>query len=166
MARTLSWAGPFAVERWVQVTEVLRREDGLFDERPAPAQLSDNSITVLHVWGSLFFSGAYTLQERLPEVGDARRAVAILRLRGRSQIGSTFIQVLERYAQQLQANGGKLMLAGVSEHVVEQLAKTETFEAISENDIFPATDTLGRATLDAVAAAEQWLAEKATSEGQ
>jgi SulP family sulfate permease len=150
----------------IRVREVLRREDGLFDERPAPAQLSDNSITVLHVWGSLFFSGAYTLQEHLPEVGDAQRAVAILRLRGRSQIGSTFIQVLERYAQQLQANSGKLMLAGVSEHVMDQLDKTETFETIPREDIFPAEDTLGRATLDAMAAAERWLSEKTVSEGE
>ncbi|NIV30619.1 MAG: SulP family inorganic anion transporter, partial [Anaerolineae bacterium] len=35
----------------IKVKEVVRREDGLFDERPAPAQLSDGSITVLHVWG-------------------------------------------------------------------------------------------------------------------
>jgi SulP family sulfate permease len=126
--------------------------------------LSDSSITVLHVWGSLFFSGAYTLQERLPEVGDAQQAVVILRVRGRSQIGSTFIRVLERYAQQLQANGGKLMLAGVTEHVMEQLDKTETFETIPREDIFLAKDTLGRATLDAMVAAELWLAEKAASE--
>jgi SulP family sulfate permease len=149
----------------IEVREVLRREDGLFDERPAPTQLSDNSITILHVWGSLFFSGAHTLQDRLPEVGDAQQAVVILRLRGRSQIGSTFIQVLERYAQQLQANGGKLMLAGVSEHVMEQLAKTETFESIPQEDVFLATDTLGRATLDAMDAAEQWLAERTALEG-
>ena len=77
---------------------------------------------------------------------------------------STFIQVLERYAEQLQANGGKLMLAGVSEHVMEQLAKTETFETIPKEDIYLAKDTLGRATLDATAAAELWLAEKAASE--
>jgi SulP family sulfate permease len=128
--------------------------------------LSDGSITVLHVWGSLFFSGAYTLQQHLPEVGDAQQAVAILRLRGRSQIGSTFIQVLERYAQQLQANGGKLMLAGVTEHVMEQLAKTETFETIPKEDIYLAKDTLGRATLDATAAAEVWLADKNASEGE
>jgi SulP family sulfate permease len=150
----------------IEVREVQRREDGLFDEQPAPAQLNDESITILHVWGSLFFSGAYTLQDRLPEVGDAQRAVAILRLRGRSQIGSTFIQVLERYAQQLQANGGKLMLAGVSEHVMEQLVKTETFETIPQEDVFLAKDTLGRSTLDAMAAAELWLAEKTASEGK
>ena len=141
----------------IEIKEVVRQADGLFEERPAPAQLNSDAITVLHVWGHLFFSGAYTLQERLPEVGDAQRAVVILRLRGRSQIGSTFIQVLERYAEQLQANGGKLMLVGVAERVMEQLAITETFETIPEEDIFPATDTLGRSTLDARAAAEAWL---------
>ena len=111
-----------------------------------------------------FFSGAYTLQDRLPEVGNAQRAAVILRLRGRSQIGSTFVQVLERYAQQLQANCGKLMVAGGSEHVMEQLVKTETFETIPREDVFLAKDTLGRATLDAMAAAEQWLTEEAASE--
>ena len=141
----------------IEIKEVVRQADGLFKERPAPDQLKSDAITVLHVWGHLFFSGAYTLQERLPEVGDAQRPVVILRLRGRSQIGSTFIQVLERYAEQLQANGGKLMLVGVAERVMEQLAKTETFETIPEEDIFPATDTLGRSTLDAMAAAETWL---------
>jgi SulP family sulfate permease len=141
----------------IEIKEVVQQADGLFEERPAPAQLSSDTITVLHVWGHLFFSGAYTLQERLPEVGDAQRAVVILRLRGRSQICSTFIQVLERYAEQLQANGGKLMLVGVAERVMEQLAKTETFETIPEEDIFPATDALGRSTLEAMAAAEAWL---------
>jgi hypothetical protein len=67
--------------------------------------------------------------------------------------------VLERYAQQLQTNGGKLMLAGVGTHVLEQLRKTETTETIPEEDIFMATDTLGGATVKALAAAEKWLEE-------
>jgi SulP family sulfate permease len=143
----------------IEVKEVVRQADGAFQEKPAPETLRGNSITVLHVWGHLFFSGAYTLEERLPEVGEAQRAVVILRLRGRTQIGSTLIKVLERYAQQLQANGGKLMLAGVGEQVREQLRKTETFETIPEDDIFMATDTLGGATVKALAAAEKWLEE-------
>ncbi|MCP4357943.1 MAG: SulP family inorganic anion transporter [Chloroflexi bacterium] len=143
----------------IEVKEVMRQADGTFQEKPAPEQLSANSITTLQVWGHLFFSGAFTLDERLPEVGNAQRAVVILRMRGRSQIGSTLIKVLERYAQQLQANGGKLMLAGVGEHVLDQLRKTETFETIPEEDIFMATDTLGGATVEALAAAEKWLEE-------
>jgi hypothetical protein len=51
------------------------------------------------------------------------------------------------------------MLAGVGEHVIEQLRKTETTETILEEDIFMATDTLGGATVEALAAAEKWLEE-------
>ncbi len=143
----------------IEVKEVVHQTNGAFQEKPAPEKLSSNSITILHVWGHLFFSGAYTLEEYLPEVGEAQRAVVILRLRGRSQIGSTLIRVLERYSQQLQANGGKLMLAGVGEHVLDQLRKTETTETISEDDIFMATETLGGATVEALAVAEKWLEE-------
>jgi SulP family sulfate permease len=143
----------------IEVKEVVRQADGTFQEKPAPEKLAANSITTLQVWGHLFFSGAFTLEERLPEVGEAQRAVVILRLRGRSQIGSTLIKVLERYAQQLQTNGGKLMLAGVGDHVLDQLRKTETTETIPEEDIFMATDTLGGATIKALAAAEKWLEE-------
>ena len=90
---------------------------------------------------------------------DAKRAVVILRLHGRTQIRSTFIIVLERYAQKLQANGGKLILSGVSEKVKEQLDKTETTETIPEEDIFMATNKLGASTKAAIEAAEAWLAE-------
>lgn len=139
----------------IEVKEIIRQADGTFKERPAPERLAANSITILQVWGHLFFSGAYTLAERLPQVGDARRAVVILRLRGRTQIDSTMVRVLEQYAQQLQANGGKLILAGVGEHVLEQLRKTETAEMIAEDDIFIATDTLGGATIEALPAAKK-----------
>lgn len=141
----------------IEVKEVVRQADGTFKERPAPEKLTSNSVTILQVWGHLFFSGAYTMAERLPEVGEAQRAVVIFRLRGRTQIDSTMVRVLERYAQQLQANGGKLILAGLGERVLEQLRKTETTETIAEEDIFMATDTLGAATKEALAAAEKWL---------
>ena len=143
----------------ISVKQVTRREDGLFEEHPAPEKLPSNQVIVLHAWGHLFFSSAYMLQERLPEVEDAQRPVVILRLRGRSQIGSTFIQVLERYAKELRDNGGKLILSGVSERVLEQLDKTKTFESISREDIFLATDVLGESTVKAIKAAEKWLKE-------
>jgi hypothetical protein len=65
----------------------------------------------------------------------------------------------------LRANGGKLVLSGVSEHVLDQLVRTETFETIPREDVFLATDTLAGSTLEALAAARQWLAQGAPSEG-
>jgi len=139
--------------------ELAPTEDGGFETRPAPDQLSDNSITILYGIGNFFFAGARTLEEMLPRVQDAHHAVVILRLHGRSQIRSTMLLVLERYAKRLQANGGKLMLSGVTERINQQLDSTETTEIIPEDDIFLSSNKIGASTNAAFNAAKAWLAE-------
>jgi len=145
----------------VQVVELAPTEDGDFETKPLPAKLADNSVTVIYSWGTLFFAGARTMEELLPRAQETHRAVVILRLHGRTQIRSTFILVLEHYAQKLQANGGKIILSGVSEKVKEQLDKTETTDTIPEEDIFMATNKLGASTKAAIEAANLWLMKSA-----
>jgi hypothetical protein len=101
------------------------------------------------------------MEAMLPSAQGVYRAVVILRLHGRIQIRSTFILILERYAQKLQEKGGKLILSGVSAKVKEQLDKTETTEIIPEADIFMASSKLGASTHAALRAANAWLAESA-----
>ena len=144
----------------VQVVELVEKEAGVFEERPCPEKLSDNSITILYAWGALFFASARTIEDLLPDVSEAERAVVIFRMHGRARIGSTSIQVIERYAGRLQANGGKLMLSGVSQNVWDQLDRTETFETIPESDVFMADETLGNATRQASVEASEWLARE------
>jgi hypothetical protein len=67
---------------------------------------------------------------------------------------------MERYAAELRANGGRLMLSDVHEHVKAQLLRTETTEAIPEDSMFMATDMLGASTREALAAAQMWLEAK------
>jgi SulP family sulfate permease len=142
----------------VQVVELVEISDGVFEERPVPKELSDHKVTILSSWGALYFASARTIEDLLPDVGQAKRAVVIFRMHGRSRIGSTFIQIVERYAGRLQANGGKLMFSGVSQNVWDQLARTETFETIPESDIFMVEETMGGSTKKATAAATEWLA--------
>ncbi len=68
-----------------------------------PQQLSDNEITILQPVGSLFFAGTAELESLLPEVGEARHAVVILRLRVYDEVGSTFLRLVENYAAKLAA---------------------------------------------------------------
>ncbi len=96
------------------------------------------------------------MEDVLPKADQAKQAVVILRLHGRSHIGSTFIQIVERYAGCIQANDGKLMLSGVSQNVWDQLERTETFETIPESDVFLADETLGGSTKRAFLAAQTW----------
>jgi SulP family sulfate permease len=141
----------------IRVVELVPQADGVWIERPGPEKLSSQSVTLLDIYGSLHYAAAYTMEDLLPSPEEAGEAVVILRLRGRDEVSSTFIEVIERYAQQLQAKGSKLLLAGVDEHIKTQLDNTETTETIAEEDIFLATETLRESTNAALEAAKQWL---------
>jgi SulP family sulfate permease len=143
----------------VQLLQMKQREDGALIETEPPAKLEDDSITVLFHRGSGYFAAMRTIQENLPDPKDAQRAVVIFRMRNSAMIGSTFVLAAERYAAQLRANGGKLMMSGVTDKVREQLLVTETTDDIPAEDLFMATEVLGESTLAAMAAAQQWLDE-------
>jgi sulfate permease, SulP family len=133
------------------------------EERPAPPALAGEAVTVLMPYGDLFFAGAAELEGKLPAVGQARRPVVLLVLRGQHELGSTFLNVLGRYGRALHERGGKLMLVGVNDEVHSQLRRTGALAAIGPESVFKAGRLLGAALRDARAAAEAWLA--ATSAG-
>jgi SulP family sulfate permease len=151
LLNTIRQSNKVVVTRWVL------QPQGFPLEQPAPAHLPSHQLTVLHVYGSLFFAAARNMEEMLPAVGDATRAVVAINLRGKSEIGSTFVMVLQRYAQALQARRGKLMLVGLDPQVRDQLAKTGVLGLIGEENVFLATSQLGEALNRAVAAANTWL---------
>jgi len=132
-------------------------DDGRWREQPAPEELPSQSVTVLQFYGTTFFGAAYTLEKLLPSPQKAKQAVVVLRLRGHEGMASTFIGVLERYAERLQASGGKLVLSGVSESVWQRLLATETTESIPQEDVFLSDDFLGSSTRKALEAAALWI---------
>ncbi len=144
----------------VELLEVRLNEAAQLVERPAPEKLEDNSITVLFSRGTNYFAAMRTLQEHFPDAKEAQRAVVIFRMRNSAEIGSTFVLAAERYAQTLQANGGKLLMSGVSEKVKQQLVITETTETIAEEDLYMATPVIGESTRAALDAAQAWIAQE------
>ena len=143
----------------VVVTQWVLREQGFPLEQPPPARLPDRQLTVLQIYGSLFFAAAKSIEALLPAVGDATRAVVAINLRGETDIGSTFVTVLQRYSQELRSRQGRLMLVGVDPLVREQLAKTGALALIGDENVFVATPQLGEALNRAVAAAEAWMSQ-------
>ena len=126
-------------------------------EQPAPAAVPGRRLTLLQIYGSLFFAAAKNLEQMLPTVDDADRAVVALALRGNSEIGSTFVGVLRRYAESLHARDSKLMLVGVDAAAYDLFARTGLLQLIGEDNIFRATPQLGEAMNLAIAAAGTWL---------
>ena len=123
---------------------------------PAP-ELQSDRVAILDICGSLFYAGAKTLGQRLPAVRDTRRAVVVLRLRGHGDVGSTVLYVVDRYAEQIKAGGGKLLLAGVDPAVKDRLGKTGHLAKIGEENVFVATEVIWGSTQSAYDSAENWL---------
>ena len=148
----------------VRVERIVRQPDGTFVEAEVPAELPDEEIVALLPVGSLFFAGAAEFEEQLPEIGEAHRAVVIVGLRDRDEIGSTFVRIIERYAKQLDATGNKLMLAGMNERIMEQLEKTELMALLGKEDVFPAEAQYFAPLNKAITAAEKWIAVQPAGE--
>ena len=83
------------------VVELVPRDGGQFEERPAPATLTSQHVTVLDVYGSLLYAGSRTLQAHLPDPAGTQAPAVVLRLRGRTSLGATFIKVVSDYADRL-----------------------------------------------------------------
>jgi SulP family sulfate permease len=144
----------------VRVTQLIPNPDGSVNEKPAPAELASEAVTLLQLYGNMTFAGAETIEQFLPKAGSAVRPVVILRLRAQEGIGSSFITVLERYSQQIKGAGGILMVAGVNRKVKGQLDRTETTaELLGPENVFVATSSIGASTRAALAAGQRWLDE-------
>jgi SulP family sulfate permease len=141
----------------VRVVEVDIGDEGRARETTCPRSLSDATVTVLDVYGSLFFAAAPKLKESLPAVGAASCAIVVLRLRGRGTLHSATIELVRDYAGDLAAGGGRLYLAGVGPEMEEQLRRTGLMEVLGDDAVVPATDEAYSACEIAQRRARTWL---------
>jgi sulfate permease, SulP family len=134
----------------LRVVELYPLPGDLFGERPPPRHLEDDSVIVLDVYGSMFFAGAKTLQDLLPQVGLAHNVSVILRLRGRTTLGSTFLSVVSDYADRLQRNSGRLYLTGLDPAVLKVWESEALSKRLTGVLLYPATEVVGAGTHNAL----------------
>jgi SulP family sulfate permease len=144
----------------VRVTQVVTEDDGRLRETAAPPELSSDAVTVLDIYGSLFFAATPKIKMSLPAVGAARRPVVVLRLRGRGTLHSATISLIRDYAAECAASGGRLYLAGVGDEMREQLRRTGLVDLLGPDAVVEATDELYNACVTAQRRGESWLAAR------
>jgi SulP family sulfate permease len=92
-------------------------------------------------------------------VTDAsRNSVVIVRLRGRTDLGTTFMDVLLRYAQSLAAVGSKLVVVSTNERIDEQLGLTGITAVIGVENVYAGDERVGAAVRRAYDDAVVWVA--------
>jgi SulP family sulfate permease len=130
-------------------------EAGDVIEADPPAVLPAGEVVVLQPYGSLFFAAAPVFENELPDVdATSRGSVVVLRLRGRTDTGTTFMDVLARYARTLEGVGSKLVIVSGDEHLNRQLEVTGVTASVGEANIYTSDERVGamlrRAHTDAV----------------
>ena len=116
-------------------------------------------MVALQPYGSLFFAAAPVLESQLPApAATSLNSVVILRLRGRTDLGTTFMDVLRRYAQALTGGtGSKLVIVSASERIHEQLRVTGVTDLIAPQDVYAGDERVGATLKRAYADATAWI---------
>jgi len=136
-------------------------EGPFYIEQDPPENLPPDEVLFLIPYGSIFFAAAPIFEKQLPKItSQSRNSVVVLNLRGYEDLGSTFLEVLERYVDDLHVHHSKLILAGIHERVIRQLEKTGLIKKIGRENIFRASNQIGQAGMAAWDAANKWVSEQ------
>lgn len=150
----------FVIRQSNQVTIRARvyDEEGNIRETEPPDDIPGGEVIVLQPYGSLFFASAPIFEAQLPEVTQrSRHSVVILRLRGRNDLGTTFMDVLRRYALALDAQGSRLMIVSADERIQEQLRVTGVTRVVGVDGVYASDEWVGATVRKAHADALEWI---------
>ncbi len=146
----------------IAVKQRIIDKNGNTREVDAPDEVPANEVVMLQPYGSLFFASAPIFEEALPAVtSETTNSVVILRLRGRDDLGSTFTDVLLRYAETLDDADSKLVIVADSPNVHEQLAVARVTNAVGEQNIYASSKWVGETAGQAYDDAEAWIEARA-----
>ncbi|MFQ6854872.1 SulP family inorganic anion transporter [Streptomyces sp. 35M1] len=128
---------------------------------PVPDRIEPGTLTVLHYGGTSLFAEAPRLDEQWPDTKDAQGSAVILGLRAVPDVpSSAVLKLLQRYARDLRAHGGRLYLAGVEPHLMDVLHRTGLATELGTDAVLPATPDVFGAQREAVARARRWMADQ------
>jgi SulP family sulfate permease len=140
--------------------------DGHLIETDPPAELPAGEVVVLQPYGSLFFAAAPTFEAQLPApAGAPGNSVVILRVRGRTDLGTTFMQVLCRYGAALTGTGSKLVIESASEQLQEQLRTAGVTDVVGPENIYSGNKRVGATLKRARGDATAWITDRQHTTG-
>jgi SulP family sulfate permease len=138
-----------------------RADDGGWLLIPVPDAVESNAVTVLEYTGVGLFAEVPRIDEEWPRVAESQNAVVVLGLRTLPDVPSSkVIKSMRRWAEDLQANDGRLIIAGVSPATAKVLRAGGLTEVLGPDGVVPENDRLFAAIEEAVARGQQWIARK------
>lgn len=126
-----------------------------------PARVGPGEVRVLFYGGASLFAEAPRIDAQWPDVSRARGSAVVLTLRTAPEVpSSAVVKLLSRYAEELDAHGGRLYLAGVQPRLLAVLRRTGLTAELGDDRVVPARQEVFGAQEEAVERAERWVAER------
>ncbi|MDH6198998.1 SulP family sulfate permease [Mycobacterium frederiksbergense] len=142
-----------------QLMALVPSGDGGWQSAPVPQRCASDDVTVLHYAGVGLFAEVARIDEKWPRADGTHNAVVVLSLRALPDVPSSVaIKALRRWAGELAANNGRLIIAGVNPGSAEVLRRGGLDDILGDDGIVLATDRIFGALDEAVAAGRAWIA--------
>ena len=142
----------------LRVRQISMDDSGRLRESDPTPTVGAERVVVLQPYGSLFFASAPVFAAQLPKVDSStRKSVVVVRLRGRDEIGLALVDVLRRYARELEKHDARLFVITSSDRVMAQMAAGGLVADVGEGAIYRADEWLGETTRRAYRDAEEWI---------
>ncbi|MFN6550051.1 SulP family inorganic anion transporter [Mycolicibacterium septicum] len=149
-----------------QLVALTSAPDGGWQQAPVPERCASNDVTVLHYAGVGLFAEVARIDETWPRADGTTNAVVVLSLRALPDVPSSVtIKALRRWAGQLTANNGKLIISGVNPGTAEVLRRGGLDDLLGDDGVVPASDRIFGALDVAVERGRAWVAAQGGASG-
>ena len=145
--------------------QLVRGEDGYWQEVDPPKSFPANEVTVLAYEGQNFFAEVPKIMSQMPTLEGTANAVIIWRMRGVPVLHSTFLKQVELFAKKAQDGGNRFMLVGVEYKASATLEKSGVLKLIGQENVFPTQPGIGAALDTAWNKAQTWHKNQPEAEG-
>lgn len=137
----------------------LRATDDGWERAPVPDHCPSNQVTVLHYAGVGLFAEVPRIDEEWPDVSGSHNAVVVLSMAVLPDVPSSkVVHAVAKWASDLKAHGGRLIIAGLSPAALRVLQRGGITEAVGPDGLIPGTTKIFGALEEAVARGRQWIA--------
>ena len=140
--------------------------DGGWDRADVPDSCPSGEVTVLHYAGVGLFAEVPRIDELWPKVTDSSNAVVVLSMGTLPDVPSSkVIRAIRKWAAELEANGGRLFIAGVSPAAEKVFDRGGLTKVLGDDGIVPGTTRIFGAVDEALARGRRWIAERSDPQG-
>ncbi|WP_454791614.1 SulP family inorganic anion transporter [Mycolicibacterium lutetiense] len=149
-----------------QLVALTPTADGGWQEAPVPEKCASNDVTVLHYAGVGLFAEVARIDEDWPRAEGTSNAVVVLSLRALPDVPSSVtIKAMRRWAGQLKANNGRLIIAGADPATAEVLRRGGLDDLLGDDGIVPSSDRIFGALDTAVERGRAWVSAQGGAAG-